>query len=208
MNDFNAEPVNDPGMPGQVHQGFLTSLNSLWPAVRDEVTKQLPGVAPAGQLFITGHSKGGGIAPLAALRFRTEAAVTARVVTFAAPRAGNQAFVDAYNALFDHTRYEYADDMVPHLPPSAPFLNVLSSLPLLGHHFAGLERFDYEPVGALDFINWSGHLVEDSPSLRVERFLALAKQIVLLHFLQIGLDHDIACGSGYMSAVCPTGVCD
>jgi hypothetical protein len=44
--------------------------------------------------------------------------------------------------------------------------------------------------------------------LQVERFLSMGKQFVMLHLLQIGLDHDIACGSGYMSAVCPSGVCE
>jgi hypothetical protein len=118
------------------------------------------------------------------------------------------AFRDAYNAQVDHTRYEYADDIVPHLPPSQEgFLNVLSSLPGIGSRFAGLERFDYEPVGLLRFIDWTGGYDEDTPMLAVERTVSLVRQIVLLHFTQIGADHAIVCGSGYMATVCPTGVC-
>jgi hypothetical protein len=123
-NGFNAEPVGALGMPGQVHEGFLASLDSLWPAVSAEVKKQLS-AAPAAKLFVTGHSKGGGIAPLAALRFRTEVGVTPQVVTFAAPRTGDKTFADAYNAVFNHTRYEFADDIVPHLPLGAPAQRVV-----------------------------------------------------------------------------------
>jgi hypothetical protein len=208
MNDFNAVLVAAPGMPGMVHQGFLGSSGFLWPLAAAEVKRQLAQAGPGGRLFITGHSKGGGVAPLAALRFRTEAGTAARVVTFAAPKPGNQDFADAYNAQIDHTRYEYADDVVPHLPPSAAFLDLLSALPLVGHRFAALQRFAFAPVGTLQFINWSGHVVDDAPNLEAVRFLSLAKLIVTLQLGQIGTDHAIDCGSGYVSAVCPTGVCE
>jgi hypothetical protein len=203
MNDFNADLVAADGMPGLVHHGFLGSLDSLWSAVSAEVNRLLP---PGGALWITGHSKGGGIAPLAAVRMQA-ADITPRLITFAAPRAGNTEFANSYNAAFDHVRYEHADDIVPHLPPSADFLDVLSSLPIVGSRFAGLTRYEYRSVGALRFIDWSGHLVADSPTLNVVRFLNLAKRIVTGQFRQIGLDHRIDCGSGYMSAVCPPEVC-
>ena len=203
MNDFNADLVAAPGMPGLIHHGFLGSLDSLWAAARDEVKRQL---AAGGQLWITGHSKGGAIAPLAAVRFQAEGIVP-RVVTFAAAKVGDEAFASSYNSQFAHTRYEYADDIVPHLPPSADLLDLLSHLPLLGSRLAALQRYNYRAVGTLEFIDWSGHLIEDTPTLRTVRFLSLAKMIVTGQFRGIGLDHSISCGSGYMTGLCPDGVC-
>jgi hypothetical protein len=205
MNDFNADLISASGLPGLVHAGFWGSLESLWPAAHAEVQRQLAQI-PAGQLFITGHSKGGGIAPLAAMRFLTES-ITARVVTFAAPKCGDEDFAAAYNPQINHERYEYADDIVPHLPPSAKFLDLLSKLPFRGDRFANLRRFDYEAVGTLEFIDWSRHFVADSPALETVRFLSLARLIATGQFRQIALDHSIDCGSGYTTAVCPSGVC-
>jgi hypothetical protein len=207
LNDFNAEPTSADGFPGQVHGGFLAGLLSLWDAAAAEVGARRVGPAADQPVLVTGHSKGGALAALAAWRLAA-AGVPTKVVTFAAPKAGNAAFRDAYNAAVDHTRYEYADDIVPHLPASqGGFLDVLSALPVIGQRFAGLRRFDYEPVGALRFIDWSGGFDDDTPELKVERTLSLVRLITRLRFAQIGADHAIACGSGYMSAVCPSGVC-
>jgi hypothetical protein len=207
LGDFNAEPTPRDGFPGQIHGGFLAALVSLWDAALAEVAAQRVGPAAAQPLLITGHSKGGALAALAAWLLRA-GGVPTKVVTFAAPKVGSRAFADAYNAVIDHTRYEYADDIVPHLPASnGGFLDVLSSLPAIGARFAGLPRFDYAPVGALRFIDWSGGFDDDTPALAVERTLSLVRLITRLRFPQIAADHAIACGSGYMSAVCPTGVC-
>jgi hypothetical protein len=208
LGDFNAQPVGLDGFPGQVHSGFLAALLTLWDRVAAEVAAQRVGPAAAQPLLVTGHSKGGAMATLAAWRLQTVAGIPTKVVTFAAPRAGNRAFRDAYNGVIDHTRYEYADDIVPHLPAAqGGFLDVLTALPVIGARFAGLERFDYEGVGALRFIDWSGSFDDDPSGLAVERALSLVRLITRLRFPQIASDHSIACGGGYMSAVCPTGVC-
>jgi hypothetical protein len=208
LGDFNAEPTPLDGFPGQVHGGFLAALGTLWDEVLAEVAAQRIGPAATQPLLVTGHSKGGALAALAAWRLQTAAGVPTKVVTFAAPKVGNRAFRDAYNAQMNHTRYEYADDIVPHLPASkGGFLEVLASLPVIGARFGGLQRFDYEPVGALRFIDWSGGFDDDTPTLTVERTLSLVRLITRQRFPQIAADHAIACGSGYMSAVCPTGVC-
>jgi predicted lipase len=98
MNDLNAKPIQRDGLPGYVHEGFLGALDSLWASVRDETKRQLA-LAPAGTpLFVTGHSKGGGVAPLAAMRFLRDENLTAKVITYAAPKPGDQEFADAYDA--------------------------------------------------------------------------------------------------------------
>lgn len=35
----------------------------------------------------------------------------------------------------------------------------------------------------------------------------LAREIIRFHLPQIAMDHAIGCGSGYMTAVAPAGVC-
>jgi hypothetical protein len=209
VNDINAAPVAGAGLPGLVHRGFLGSLDSLWPAVRDQAKRRLTLAGPAAGLLVTGHSKGGAVAALAAMRFKAEVGLTPRVVTFAAPKAGNTAFASAYNAaVLDHTRYEYAEDIVPHLPPSAAFLGVLSNLSFLSRRLPDLTQFDYARVGGLRYIRRSGEVVagpdETFLSGRRQRLLELA---LGGHVQQIGDDHRIACGYGYMTALCPTGVC-
>ncbi len=208
VNDINAAPVAGAGLPGLVHRGFLGSLDSLWPAVRDEVKRRLGLLGPAAALCVTGHSKGGAVAALAAMRFQAQEGLTPKVVTFAAPKAGNAAFASAYNAAVGHTRYEYAEDIVPHLPPSAAFLGVLSSLSFLSRRLPDLRQFDYARVGELLYIRRSGEVVAGPD----ETFLPGRRQRLLElvlggHVQQIGDDHRIACGHGYMTALCPAGVC-
>ena len=76
-----------------------------------------------------------------------------------------------------------------------------------GGRFGGLEKFDYEAAGALRFINWTGEIEDDSTTLMVERRVSLVRLVARGRLTQIGGDHSIACGSGYMTAVCPEGVC-
>lgn len=132
-----------------------------------------------------------------------------QVVTFAAAKTGDAAFRTAYTAAgIEHTRYEYDDDIVPHLPPSQDgVLRVLSSLPWVGERFSGLQRFDYRPVGTLKYIDETNRFMEEDETLRAERNLSLAMEVLLGRFPQIASDHSIGCGSGYMRAVAPSGVC-
>lgn len=107
LNDFHADLVREPGLPGLVHAGFLGSLRDLWPAVE----KALSGVT---RLIITGHSKGGALAQLAGVWL---ADLHPEVVTFAAPRVGDAAFANEYPSVRPLVRYEGEQDLVPLLPP-------------------------------------------------------------------------------------------
>ena len=64
INDATARPVSAPGMPGEVHEGFLGSLDALWDRLLPEVKAKLAQAGSAAKLYITGHSKGGAVAPL------------------------------------------------------------------------------------------------------------------------------------------------
>jgi hypothetical protein len=203
FNDFDALPVPDPNLPGRVHQGFLGSLNNLWDAVHQEVTQQLSAAGAGKPVLITGHSKGGGLAPLAAWRLKQED-VSVQVTTFAAPRPGSSDFADAYHtSRIAHTRYEYADDIVPHLPPIGLFSKVLRVLSARDPRFAKFSTFGYESVGTLQFIDWSGQVVGDYQDLALRRVINLLTMIGANQEQTIVEDHLLRCDVGYVNALCP-----
>lgn len=208
FNDLRAELIPVKGVAGLVHEGFWTAMDSLWPDVLAEVGKRLQSSAAGTRVYITGHSKGGAMANLAAMRLLNAQSVDSTVYTFAAAHPANEAFAADYDGKIDSTRYEYADDIVPHLPPSLPFRQALQALPFFSPVKGQLARdLDYSAVGTLKFIDWNGAIVDDSPGLRARRYASLTKLILELGFDKIVRDHSIDCGSGYTTAICPTDVC-
>jgi hypothetical protein len=182
-------------------------LDSLWDVVRAEAERQLGLAGSSTPLLVTGHSKGGAVAALAAMRFQ-KTGLTPKVTTFAAPKPGNKAFADAYNVAIKHTRYEFGDDVVPHLPPSAPFLSVLAMVSFLGQRLRSLGVYNYERVGTLLYITSALQIIPDpNNSLLDQRRNRLVRLILTGQLQTIGDNHRIGCGYGYMSALCPSGVC-
>jgi hypothetical protein len=206
MQDFDAVPVEAAGIPGRVHSGFLRDLDTVWVGTLAEVRSLQAAAGGSLPVYVTGHSKGGAIAHLAAMRFQAAGMLPAEVYTYAAPRAGDAAFAAAYNNVISAFRYEYADDIVPHLPPDIGLLNALRNVPFLGQRFNELPDFDYADVGTLRFIDWDGDVVGDSRPLEAERVVRLSLLVVQGKFQQIVADHSSGCGNGYMTATCP-GVC-
>lgn len=154
------------------------------------------------------------MADLAAARF-AQAGIGSTVYTYAAAHPGNQEFAGYYATLAgiqSSYRYEYADDIVPHLPPSLVLRQALKDVPGFEKFHAELATrdqvdIDYAPVGTLRFINWEGVVVKDTPLLPLERAYHLVDLILHRQFEQIVRDHSIDCGGGYATAICPTGVC-
>lgn len=206
INDLDTELVRGDGLPGLVHAGFWGSLGSLWPALLVEVLQRLTKAGLNAQLYVTGFSKGGAVADLAAMRFFIERGMRPMAYTYAAPHPGNEDFAAAYDQHLQGVRYEYANDIVPLLPPSLAFREMFASVPFMQPY---LHRFDldYAPVGTLRYITKAGAIVPDSPILRFQRYLSVAELIVADGFEEIVADHNGDCGGGYMNAVCPQGVC-
>ncbi|MGH3781435.1 MAG: lipase family protein [Pseudonocardiaceae bacterium] len=206
INDLDAELVRGGGLPGLVHAGFWGSLDSLWAKVVPEVQRRLTQAGSASQLYVTGHSKGAAVANLAAMRFLIERGRDAKVFTFAGPHPGNEDFATGYDAHIASVRYEYADDIVPFLPPSLAFRHMFALVPFAKPYVHRLD-LDYSAVGKLQYITRAGAIVDDSPMLRFQRYTSLAELMITGGFQQIAEDHRGACGGGYMGAVCPKGVC-
>lgn len=204
INDFDADPVEVDGLTGRVHDGFHESVASLWdeflPAVQERMSESKP-------LYVTGHSKGAGMAPIAAALLRERHGIDASVIQlFAPPRPGTEDFSSYFDGSFpDTVRYEYQDDLVPHLPPHSGLIDAVSEIPGIGHLFQELKAWDYTAVGQLRFIDWNGRIVGESSGLEIKRFEHLALLIVGLRFKKIAEDHALL--GGYCGAVCPGEVC-
>lgn len=91
----------------KVHSGFLSETKKLWKEfIRD--IRELEGKTP---LWVSGHSLGGAIATITAMKCSVE-----EVITFGEPRVGKKIKKVISNEM--HTRYVNGNDIVTKLPPS------------------------------------------------------------------------------------------
>ncbi len=223
LNDANATLVGGADLAGKVHKGFLASLDSLWPELVAFLNGPFDKTKP---FYITGHSKGGGLAFLAAYRLLRNGFDPAAVYTFAAPRVGDAGFA----ALFDDQlksktwRIEYRDDIVPHLPPRSAawtmFLKGLKALnlkvpfgipppdPKFNRMVERIDRLkeqgfaNYTSAGTLVFANWDDppQAEGDSPELTKHREIHLAEEIFTGGTIEIITEHLL--DHGYMPFAC------
>jgi hypothetical protein len=175
---------------GKVHRGFSQALATLWPTVLEaaltlHAATDLP-------IVFTGHSKGGALARLGALRLLAEAGLTSKVSTYAAPRAGDIAFAqDSAASIAEDWRFENADDLVPRLPPTSAPLDVMSGL-LVTDSLPQLLTLSYQHAGLLEFLNWYGTVTEgDSLILEGLRAARMAELIATGDFDQIAASHSL-----------------
>lgn len=211
-NDFRAALDTRPGIPGRVHAGFIAAVSALWTDAANEMRRQLALNKGQTTVLITGHSKGGAMAALAALKWLQETDTKPVVETFAAPRAGNDDFAAALNKMLPNfKRFENRNDIVPHLPPHIALIPLLTAA--TDSRFDDLEDYNYQSVGQLFYIDEAG-IIESPVSgsvadhvLRLKRFGRLAETLLEGDFDEIVRDHSIDCGYGYQQAICPTGVC-
>jgi hypothetical protein len=198
LTDLDDPVIESPDVPGSVHQGFSHACDELWAWVLAQV-KGLP--TKTKPLYITGHSKGGALANIAAPKL-VVAGFVPFVCTFEGARAGDQAFADGYAKAVAHsTRYEYQDDIVPHLPPDLGFVTAFRNVPDLSTILSTLIP-TYIPVGDLRFVNWQGQIVPDSPALESLRYSHLISLMTACNWDKIIADHAIGPGSGAAAAIC------
>jgi len=108
----------------QVHQGFLQAYMEVDPFVMKEVASYAEKLDQERLIVrLWGHSLGGAMATLAAVRLkRLEGIQTVEVFTFGSPRVGNAAFRKLYRdwGLHETTlRFAHVFDPVPYLPPTS-----------------------------------------------------------------------------------------
>jgi hypothetical protein len=198
LDDLAVPLVASPNVQGSVHAGFSHAVDELWSWLLTTLAA-LPKGLP---LYVTGHSKGGGMANIAAVKL-VAAGYTPFVCTFEAARCGDPDFAAGYGAKVTHaTRYEYQDDIVPLLPPGDTFLPFFRLLPL-ANLALGLALPNYVPVGDLRYINWQDQIVADSPILEAQRIAHMMAELGSLNCGRVIDDHSIAPGSGAASVICP-----
>ena len=90
----------------KVHSGFLKETKKLWKSV----IKDLRNLKDEKPLWVTGHSLGGAMALITAMKYPVK-----EVLTFGSPRVGRGIKKVISNEM--HTRYVNGDDIVTKLPP-------------------------------------------------------------------------------------------
>jgi hypothetical protein len=127
----------DDTMPGgKLHSGVLKAVQKTLPALIEQCHSQPIGT----NLYFTGHSFGGGCAPLTAYAFARAGFNVAGVMTFAGMRFADAQFAANYNALLGAktVRVTARYDVVPHLPLPLP-------RPFSDYRHVGSEVYLYQP---------------------------------------------------------------
>ena len=114
MTDLNLQFV--PGPMGQVHRGFLASLESIADKLLDAVTSRQDGKR---LLWITGHSLGGALAQLTVACLIRMRRPVQGLYTFGAPRCGDAKFAGEFDRQARHYSFRIVNeqDVVPKVAP-------------------------------------------------------------------------------------------
>lgn len=122
-----ALPWYERGM-GLCHRGFLLSARKVYNHI-DPKSLKWP-------LIIGGHSKGGAEATLFAAMMARDGIPPAYLYTYGAPKCGGDSLAKALKDV-EIKRFVNGADIVPHLPPDIPFINLYNhprlSIKLDGH---------------------------------------------------------------------------
>ncbi|WP_460218882.1 lipase family protein [Psychroserpens sp. MEBiC05023] len=211
QNIFLAVPGEFDHFPGKVHSGFHFALISLI----DNIVKAIHNLDPYHRLpiYITGHSKGGAMAPLAAVLLSNKYKFNiTQTITFAGPKPGDAIFRDYYNAIFTNDyNYENYLDIVPFLPPGTDTIELLRSLvPESWTKFRQLlkdaENWNYKPVGHALYVTKDSTIEKPTFINEAERLAKIAEYLVI-DPSEIGKAHHVSCGYRYMKAICKGTVC-
>jgi hypothetical protein len=216
FQDFCAPPASNQYIQGEVHEGFLFAVSMLVGDIHTAIHTLDPnGTLP---IYITGHSKGGGMAPIAAMYMKNRYGMNiTQTITFAGPNPGNAGFQSAYNSAFpNHLRYENYLDLVPLMPPVTETIDVLELIPDLPQSFINklndAKAWDYQSVGTLEYIDASAEVnaynwIKADVLLPV-RLAEISEKIVTFQLSEIGDAHHASCGYRYMEGTCGAdGVC-
>jgi len=220
LQNFFAVPTSCPSgpnrVPGQVHSGFFNATASIIQKVHTLVSGYNPG--PENPVFVTGHSKGGAMASIAAYILSQNLGVpnVQPLITFASARPGDAGFKTGFENVLSQTRYENFKDIVPLLPPDLDFIQGVINHPGFGlirltdvgnrlaHMLDSARDWNYVPVGTMLFIT-SNFQVIDNESVAeqtldvVEEFI---EDIVRRNFSSFAKAHSLLPGNGYNTGVC------
>jgi len=108
----------------KVHSGFLKQLLSVDEKLK-KIIKDFKTENPDGNLITCGHSLGGGIASIAALKYTSNLNIPACCITFGSPRVGNSDFCKEFNNKITFSiRMVNDDDPIPLVPLPCTYTHV------------------------------------------------------------------------------------
>lgn len=161
---------------GKIHTGFYRGTKSLWKPLKKilkEMIKEAEDNGWSKNIYLTGHSKGGAMASIAAVLLKRDPSLPdpTYVCTFASARVGDSQFRDAYNERINQTSYEAHLDLVPFLPPSNIVMESMSK-PMLEMIEGVLwseasspkkdnYKWDYQTLGNRRYIDENGEIIND-----------------------------------------------
>jgi triacylglycerol lipase len=159
-----------PGYGGSVHRGFSEALDDIW----DEIVTLLSQFQDKNQpIFLTGHSMGGALATMTAVRLGEKYYQHIQgIYTFGCPRMGDGKFVQNYDKIFNDRTFRMVNhrDIVTRLAP---------------------RSFGYQHVGGCWFFDSEGKLHND---IRYwQQFLETAKgtREEFLNVVSLVEDHNL-----------------
>jgi hypothetical protein len=217
INDLLLVPVTVNGIPGKVHDGFNKAVKVIFAPILQTV-KKLMQTYPGAKLYITGHSKGAGMAPIAAYYLHMNGIKAQGLYLYAPPLPATVSFVSAYNALFPATfLYENYLDIVPLLPPSPSTAGGLDYFFIQNGSREALEAaalitmlsaFDYSPVGIAGNtffipppVNGRYSVITMNNLIYLQQIQAIGTALVQDNIKPIMLAHNSHCFAGYMNAL-------
>lgn len=109
LDNFRCDLVKSGGRG--IHRDFVETVEAIAPQL-DSAIEQLH--LPGREIWLTGHSRGGALATVAADRLQSKG-YSPHVFTFGAPQVGDEQFAESYSPE-SHLRFENFKDPVPFIP--------------------------------------------------------------------------------------------
>lgn len=218
INDLLVKMVAVPGIPGKVHDGFNNAVVAIITPIVNTINLLLK-ANPKSPVFITGHSKGGGMGPVMAYYLLQNKIKVSGLYLFAPPLPGDMDFANAFNTIFPNTYlYENYQDIVPVLPPSPSDAGALAydfykAGTVVSRDVAAaiaiVGLLGYNPVGSLAntfFIPapTGSKPVSMTNAIHQLQLSVLVAPILKGDFSVFSNAHSHDCGKGYMSSICPS----
>ena len=160
-----------PECGGNVHRGFQTAIDHIWESL---VVTILKFRTKNQKLFLTGHSLGGALATLSAIRLVKSGQPVNALYTYGSPRVGNRDFRSEFNRLLLDRAFRFVNDEdgVARLPMKA-----------LGYCHVG-QKFRFDRSGQLEHTIPSEFSLLDYAKDELEEMLDPDFEFVADHDLQ------------------------
>jgi len=212
---------------GKIHTGFYRGTKSLWKPIK-KILKEMIEVCELNgwstNVYLTGHSKGGAMATVAAvlMKIDNELPDPTYVCTFASAKVGDSQFRDEYNQNINQTSYEAHLDLIPFLPPSASTMetmnddmkDMIESMLWSESSISKKEKFkwDYQTVGQRKFITESGLIIENVTKELDDARIQQIESSSSLSLDEFKASHCISCSAeacnGYYFAAIANNLCN